>query len=98
MLPRLKMFDPDGRRYDWLKLAFQDKNSRVRSAALNGFMVYPKTETIPLLIDNMVALRALEKKSKKNKQRHYRQWVVNRFALEQLSGKYYRDVVEDWQR
>lgn len=98
MLPRLKRLDPGGERFRWIELAFQDQDSRVRTAALNGFLTYPRATTIPLLINNLETLKALEKKSKKNKERYYREWVVNRFVLEQLSGQYFRDVVEDWKR
>jgi len=99
MLPILKKIDSGGERFEWIKIAFQDPHSRVRRAALQGFLVYPRVDTIPLLLDNMVKLKALEKKSKLNKVRYFREWVLNRFALEQLTGQTdFRDVVEDWQR
>ncbi|MBN1442708.1 MAG: alpha/beta hydrolase, partial [Planctomycetes bacterium] len=96
MLPRLQKYDPEGKWYEWIKLAFEDSDPRVRMAALQGFLFYPRDETIQLLLDNMVRMRDLEKKNKKNKIANFEEWIHNRYVLEQLTGQYYRDVVEDW--
>ena len=98
LLPRLNMFDPDGVRFEWIKTAFGDKDMRVRLAALHGLLFYPQDSTVPLLIENMERMKALEAKKKKSKRLHYREWLVNRFVLEQLSGQSYYDVVEDWKQ
>ncbi len=91
VLPFLKELDPDGKKLEWIRTAFEDKSSRVRRAAITGFMAYPDNSSIPLLIDN---LKRLEKKKAQN----YREWVQDRFALETLTGEYFRENVEDWAR
>ncbi len=89
ILPTIRKIDPDGRLFERIKLAFDDKTSRVRIAAITGFMAYPHKDSLPLLFGN---LKALEK----DKEKYYREWVMNRFALEQLTGQNFHEDVEAW--
>ena len=91
VMPSIAKLDPEGRYLKWIHTAMKDKSDRVRIAAITGLMAYPHRDNIPLLLDNM---QALEKK----KSKYYREWVVNRFALEQLTGQYFREDVKDWLR
>ena len=93
VLPAVKALDPEKKQLKRLQLALADKSTRVRRAAITGLTLYPDGTTIPLLIDN---LRTLEKK--KLKQKLYREWVLTRYALETLTGQYFRDQVEDWEK
>ena len=98
MLPNLKRLDPKGVRFSWLRRAFEDRSSRVRIAALNGFLLYPKDETIPLLIDNMARMDKEQGKSKPKRRANFKEWVLTRYTLEQLTGQFYGDEVKDWQQ
>jgi len=98
MLPKLKEIDPEGRLYKWIRLALEDRDSRVRIAVLHGLLFYPHNSSIPALIKNMESMQELERKSKKNKKLHYRERMVNRFVLEQLSGQHLGGEVADWKR
>lgn len=89
VLPTIRKLDRKGRRFKWIKTAFQDKSARVRVAAINGFMAYPHNSSIPLLLGN------LEKLADK-KEKNLKEWVFTRHALETLTGRYYRDSVDDW--
>ncbi len=89
VLPSIRKHDPDKKKFEWITTAFQDSSSRVRLAALHGMLAYPDKSSIKLLLDN---LRKLEKK----KSKYYSEWVQTRFALETLTGQYYRDNVDDW--
>ena len=89
VLPSIRKHDPDKKKFEWITTAFQDSSSRVRLAALHGMLAYPDKSSIKLLLDN---LRKLEKK----KGKYYSEWVQTRFALETLTGQYYRDNVDDW--
>ncbi len=91
VLPTIRKLDSKKGRLKWITIAFEDKSPRVRIAAINGFIAYPDNSTIPLLLEN---LRKLEKTKEKN----FKEWVFTRFALETLTGQYYRDNVEDWLR
>jgi len=93
VLPAVKALDPDKKHLKRLQAALADKSPRVRRAAITGLTLYPDGSSIPLLIEN---LRTLEKK--KLKQKLLREWVLTRYALEVLTGQYYRDRVEDWAR
>jgi pimeloyl-ACP methyl ester carboxylesterase len=98
MLPKLKEIDPEERRYQWMRFALKDPKSRVRVAALHGLLFYPHNSSIPALIENMERLQKLEKKSKKNTRLHYREQLVNRFVLEQLSGQNLGREAADWRK
>lgn len=98
MLPRLKQYDPKRRKFKWIKLAFKDSNTRVRLASLQGFLAYPQNSTIPLLIENLEHLKKKEKKKKATKRIYYREWVTTRHVLEQLTGEFFDDNVEDWRK
>lgn len=91
VLPPIEAFDPEKKQLKRLQTGVADKSTRVRRAALTGLALYPDNSSIPLLIEN---LRTLEKKKLKSKL--YREWVLTRYALEVLTGQYYRDNVEDW--
>ncbi len=91
VLPSIRKFDRKKGRLKWIKTAFKDKSPRVRLAAINGLIAYPDNSSIPLLLEN---LQKLEKKKEKS----FKEWVFTRFALETLTGQYYRDNVEDWLR
>ena len=89
VLPSIRKHDPEKKKFEWITTAFQDSSSRVRLAALQGMLAYPDKSSIKLLLDN---LRKLEKK----KSKYYSEWIQTRFALETLTGQYYRDNVDDW--
>ncbi|MCH2581420.1 MAG: hypothetical protein MK133_09530, partial [Planctomycetes bacterium] len=89
VLPSIRTLDPEKKKCEWSKAAFADSSSRVRLAALHGMLAYPDKSSIKLLLDN---LRKLEKK----KGKYFNEWVQTRFALEALTGQYYRDNVDDW--
>jgi len=89
VLPSIRKHDPEKKKFEWITTAFQDSSSRVRLAALQGMLAYPDKSSIKLLLEN---LRKLEKK----KSKYYSEWIQTRFALETLTGQYYRDNVDDW--
>lgn len=89
VLPAIKSIDADKKHLKRLQESLADKSPRVRRAAITGLTLYPDKSSIPLLIDN---LRTREKK----KLKLYREWVLTRYALEILTGQYFRDQVEDW--
>ena len=89
VLPSIRKHDPDKKKFEWITTAFKDSSTKVRLAALQGMLAYPDKSSIKLLLDN---LRKLEKK----KGKYYSEWVQTRFALETLTGQYYRDNVDDW--
>lgn len=89
ILPTIQKVDPDGRLFARLKLAYADSSTRVRQAAITGFMAYPHKDSLPLLFGG---LKALEKKQSKL----YREWILTRFALEQLTGQDLREDVDAW--
>ena len=89
VLPSIRKHDPEKKKFEWITTAFADSSSRVRVAAIEGMLAYPDKSSIKLLLDN---LRKLEKK----KGKYYDEWVQTRFALETLTGQYYRDNVDDW--
>ena len=89
VLPSIRKHDPEKKKFEWITIAFADSSSRVRLAALHGMLAYPDKSSIKLLLDN---LRKLEKK----KGKYFNEWVQTRFALEALTGQYYRDNVDDW--
>ena len=89
VLPSIRKHDPEKKKFEWITTAFADSSSRVRLAALQGMLAYPDKSSIKLLLDN---LRKLEKK----KGKYFNEWVQTRFALEALTGQYYRDNVDDW--
>ena len=89
VLPSIRKHDPDKKKFEWITTAFKDSSTKVRLAALQGMLAYPDKSSIKLLLDN---LRKLEKK----KSKYYSEWVQTRFALETLTGQYYRDNVDDW--
>ncbi|MEC7923480.1 MAG: hypothetical protein VX496_08805 [Planctomycetota bacterium] len=89
VLPSIRKHDPDKKKFGWITTAFKDSSTKVRLAALQGMLAYPDKSSIKLLLDN---LRKLEKK----KSKYYSEWVQTRFALETLTGQYYRDNVDDW--
>ena len=89
VLPSIRKHDPEKKKFEWITTAFTDSSSRVRLAALQGMLAYPDKSSIKLLLDN---LRKLEKK----KGKYFNEWVQTRFALEALTGQYYRDNVDDW--
>ncbi len=89
VLEAIQEYDPKKIQLRRLQTAFGDKSPRVRRAAIQGLTVYPDGTTIPLLIENL-------KKLEKQKAKQYREWVLTRAALETLSGRYYRESVEDW--
>ncbi len=89
VLPTLRKLDPEKKKLDWIHKAFGDRSSRVRLAAIEGMIAYPDKSSVELLIEN---LQKLEKKKSKS----YKEWVFTRFALETLTGQYYRDDVKTW--
>jgi len=91
VLPTVKKLDPDQRMLGWIRKAFEDKSPDVRLAAIQGMLVYPDNGSVGLLIGNLEDLE-------KQKSKAYKEWVFTRYALEVLTGQYYRDSVEDWSR
>jgi pimeloyl-ACP methyl ester carboxylesterase len=91
VLPVTRRIDPDKKYLGRIQLALKDKSTRVRRAAIIALMADPDESSVPLLIENL-------KKNEKQKAAIYREWVLNRFALEVLTGQNYRDQVEDWQK
>ena len=91
VLPTVKKLDPDQRMLRWIRKAFEDKSPDVRLAAIQGMLVYPDNGSVGLLIGNLEDLE-------KQKSKAYKEWVFTRYALEVLTGQYYRDSVEDWSR
>lgn len=91
VLPTIDTLDPDGKFLRRIQGLMKDKSPRVRRAAIVGMMNFPAKDNVQILLDN---LKKLEKKKKKN----FREWVLTRYALETLTGQYYRDRVKDWLR
>lgn len=91
VLPSIRRLDPEKKLLARLQRGLADKSERVRRAAISGLMAYPDHSSIPLLLDNL-------KKLEKRKGASYREWVFTRFALEVLTGQYYRESVADWFR
>ncbi len=91
VLPVIRKIDPDRKYLKRIHAALKDKNPRVQRAALAGLIAYPDTSNIPLLLENL-------KRLEKQKAKSYREWVLTRYALETLTGQYYRENVSDWLR
>ena len=89
VLPAVQEIDPSKKLLKRLQTGLNDKSARVRRAAIQGLVTYPDNSSVAPLLEN---LKKLEKKKAQN----YREWVLTRFALETLTGQYYRDNVQDW--
>jgi pimeloyl-ACP methyl ester carboxylesterase len=89
VMPVIHLFDPQKKFLARVQVALNDKSTRVRRAAITGMIAYPDETSIPLLLENL-------KKIEKQKPALYREWVLNRSALETITGEYFREKVEDW--
>jgi pimeloyl-ACP methyl ester carboxylesterase len=91
VLPILDEIDPDRKKLHWIQTALDDESPRVRFAALRAILFYPSDDSVALLLGKL-------EKSEKTQKKSYDEWVMNRFALETLTGKNYGNSVEDWKK
>lgn len=91
VLPVIRKIDPEKKYLKRIQGALKDRHPRVQRAALTALVAYPDASNIPLLLENL-------KRLEKQKAAAYREWVLTRYALETLTGQYYRENVSDWLR
>ncbi len=91
VLPILDQVDPEREKLHWIQTGLDDDSARVRFSALRAMLFYPSDDSVDLLLGKL-------EKSEKKQKNIYNEWLMNRFALETLTGENFGNSVEDWKK